>query len=66
MTRDKLEGFLIGLGAGILVGAYFELRESANESARENVADPGSDRRPELSANARSQAAAGSTVFVGG
>jgi hypothetical protein len=27
MSRDKLEGFLIGLAAGVLLGAFIEVRQ---------------------------------------
>ena len=36
MSREKIEGFLIGFGAGVLVAALMDLGEEAGKSARDH------------------------------
>jgi hypothetical protein len=37
MTRDKLEGLMIGLGAGVLVAAFMKFTEEPAKHAEEAI-----------------------------
>jgi hypothetical protein len=37
MSRDKLQGLLIGLGAGVLVGAFMKVSEETAQHAAESI-----------------------------
>ncbi len=39
MSRDKIEGFLIGLGAGVLFGSFVKLREEPGKHAADGQED---------------------------
>jgi hypothetical protein len=42
MSRDKVQGFLMGLSAGILVWSFFKIPAGADPSAAESVDTSGS------------------------
>ena len=41
ITRDKLEGFLLGVGAGALFAAFIKFREEQGEAAEGRKEDDG-------------------------
>ena len=45
MSRDKLEGLMIGLGAGVLVAAFMKMSEEPAKHADEAI-DAGSEPVP--------------------